>query len=310
MKTAVIFNPTAGNARHQKRIKQLQKNLISFGHELDLLSTGGPGDATRLANQAVNNGIELVLAIGGDGTINEVIQGMAGSQVPLAVYPAGTTNVWCKQVGMPVDPKRAARIISWGPRRLVDLGLADGRYFLLMAGIGIDAEVTRAIDLELKKRLGKFAYVVQALRLGFLFRGTTARIVLEPGSTTERTVLMRTSMVVITNAERYAIVKLAPEAQVDDGQLELLVFQGSNPWDRVIGALSVLFNLSEHISTVKRFRVRRAKIETYPPVAVQLDGDPTGAAGPKPLEITCVPAALRVVVPVKAPAHLFSHHVP
>lgn len=309
MQIAVIFNPTAGGSRHKRRIVKLRQQLQTYGHELRLMETTGPGDATRLSRIAINDGCDLILAVGGDGTINEVIQGMAGSKVPLAMYPAGTTNVWCKQVGMPVNPQKAAAIIANGPRRNVDLGLAQGRYFLLMVGIGIDAEVTQAVNLELKRKLGKLAYVVEALRLGFLFRGTTARIVLEPGSALERTVLARTSMVVVTNAERYAVIKLAPEAQVDDGQLELLIVQGRFFWDSAMAAISVLFNLGDRFPKIKRFRVQRAKIETNPPVAIQLDGDPTRSLSTKPLEISCVPAALKVVVPEKAPDHLFSQHL-
>lgn len=306
MRIAIILNPAAGGSRHKKRVAELCQQLQSFGHELQMMETAGPGDASRLSREAIRDGSDLVLAVGGDGTINEVIQGMAGSGVPLAMYPAGTTNVWCKQVGMPVNPKKAAAIIAEGPRRAVDLGLAQGRYFLLMVGIGFDAEVTQGVNLELKRKWGKLAYVMEALRLGFLFRGTTARIVLEPGSAVEQTVLTHTSMVVVTNAERYAIVKLAPEAQVDDGQLELLIMQEKHFWDRIFAAISVLFNLGDRFPKIKRFRVRRAKIETYPPVAVQLDGDPTGKVISKPFEVCCVPAALNVVVPERAPSHLFS----
>jgi YegS/Rv2252/BmrU family lipid kinase len=308
MHISIIFNPTAGSSRRRTQVRLLQAYLRLYGNKLELLATRGPGDATRLAANAVKNGTELVLAVGGDGTINEVIQGMVGCHVPLAVYPAGTTNVWCKQIKMPSNPRQAALVIQTGPRRAVDLGQADARYFLLMAGIGIDAEVTQAVNLELKRKLGKFAYLVEVLRLGFLFQGTTAHIVLEPGSATEHTLLTPASLVIVTNAERYAIVKLAPEAQVDDGKLELLIFQARHPWERLTEVLAVLLNLPHQFSKVKRFRVSRAKIETDPPVAVQLDGDPSGSVGSPAMDIRCIPAALQMVVPANAPDHLFSYY--
>ena len=306
MQIAVIYNPMAGSFRRRNRLRQLQSCLREYGHVISLLATTAPGDATKLAKSAVADGAEVVVAVGGDGTINEVIQGLAGSETPLAVYPAGTTNVWCSQIGMPTDPRQAAQVIHTGPRRTIDLGLAGDRYFLLMAGIGIDAEVTRSVNLELKRRFGMLAYALTALRLGFAFPRTLAHIVLEPGSPQERSFHSQFSLIVVTNAERYAIVKLAPEAQIDDGQLELLVFQSTTPFERLVGVISVLFNLGQNVAQVKRYRVRRAHIKTNPSVAVQLDGDAAGMVGSSPFEISCIPAALHVIVPTNAPTHLFS----
>ena len=299
----------AGSFRRRNRVRQLQSCLREYGHVISLLGTTAPGDATKLAKGAVADGADIVLAVGGDGTINEVIQGLAGSNIPLAVYPAGTTNVWCNQIGMPTDPYQAAQVIHAGPRHTIDLGLAGDRYFLLMAGIGIDAEVTRSVNLELKRRFGMLAYALTALRLGFAFPRTLAYIVLEPGSPQERSFHSQFSLIVVTNAERYAIVKLAPEAQIDDGQLELLVFQSTTPLNRFVGVISVLFDLGQGVAHVKRYRVRRAQIQTYPSVAVQLDGDAAGVIDANPLEISCIHAALHVIVPATAPAHLFSIHL-
>lgn len=306
MRLAVVINPAAGGARRLNRPARLMKQLRRAGHEITLYTTTKPGDGTLLAQQALAEGAEVVVAVGGDGTVNEVVQGMAGSKIPLAVYPAGTTNVWCKQVGMPFNPRRAAEVISNGPRRLIDLGRADEQYFLLMTGIGLDGEITHAIDLELKKKIGKLAYALAALRLGLHFQSSDVNIVLDPGSAHPRYLKLRSSMIIVTNAERYAVMKLAPEAQLDDGQLELLIFNEKNIWSRFRRAFSLITSRSEHDPHIERYQVHQALIEVGNSVGVQIDGDPQGHTGPLPLDIRCVPAALSVIVPWRAPAKLFT----
>lgn len=305
MKVTIIYNPTAGSANRLNRPARLVWQLTRQGHDIAFYTTKCAGDATRLAQQAVAEGCDVVVGMGGDGTLNEIIQGLAGSEVALAAYPSGTTNVWCQQVRMPINPRRAADVISGGQRRRIDLGRANDRYFLLMVGIGLDGEITEAIDHDLKKRLGKLAYAVAALRL-VNFRGTDVTITLDNGDEPTRKLKLRTSLIIITNAERYATIKLAREAQVDDGQLELLVFEGSKLWSKLARTVSVLTSRSEHDMKIVRYRMQHAHIASDPPVAAQLDGDPAGRVGSQPINIECVPAALRVIVPDRAPEYLFS----
>ncbi len=303
MRLGIIYNPAAGKAY---RFKRLTRYLERDGNQVSLFTTEKPGDGTLMARQAVEQGAEVVLAVGGDGTVNEVVQGLAGSNIPLAVYPAGTTNVWCKQVRMPSDPRRAAAVINAGPRRLIDLGKADNRYFLLMTGVGLDGEITQATDLKLKKKIGKLAYGLAALQVGMHFQGSVANIVLNPGSDQQRTLKIRTGLIIVTNAERYAVMKLAREAQLDDGHLELLVFEEKNIFSRLKRAFSLITSRSEHDPEIGRYYVQQASIQFENPTGVQIDGDPQGRTGSQPLNIKCMPSALRVIVPEYAPARLFT----
>ncbi len=301
MKLTIIHNPTAGGARNTGRVLRFLEQLKQQGHIVTMLETNGPGHATELAQQAVKAGTEVIIIAGGDGTVNEAIQGMAGGSVPLAVYPVGTTNVWCKQVRMPRNPRQAAAVIGGGSRRAIDLGRTDSRYFLLMTGIGFDGEITHALDLEQKKRLGKLAYAFAAVRVGLKFGGAEVSIMLDG----QREVKVQTSLIIFTNTERYAVMKLAQEAQLDDGRLEMLVFQTSNLWSKLARAVSIITNRSRHDHKIQRYSLQNASIQASPRVAMQIDGDPLGYVGLASVKIECIPQALQVIVPHRAPEYLF-----
>ncbi len=307
MRIALVYNPAAGGVRRLNRPARFIRQLRLGGHEVQVYTTTEPGHATTLTRQALEQGAEVIVAVGGDGTVNEVLQGMVGSTVPLGVYPAGTTNVWCKQVRMPYNPRRAARIVGSGPRRLIDLGRTQDRYFLLMTGIGLDGEITQAVDLDFKRKWGKLAYGVAALRLGLHFQAGNASIMLDANLETARLLNLHTSLIIVTNTERYAVMKLAREAQLDDGCLELLVFQEKNLWSRLRRAFSLVTSSSEYDPKIKRYRMHSAQIEVDHSVGVQVDGDPQGRTGLVPLNIECVPGSLTVIVPEGVPARLFAH---
>ena len=308
MKIAIIYNPTAGGAHRFNRPARLVTHLRRDGHTVKIYETSRPGEATELSQQALFDQAEVVVAVGGDGTVNEVIQGLAGSDIPLAVYPAGTTNVWCKQVKMPLNPHRAARIIGQGSFKLIDLGRANEQYFLLMTGIGLDGEISHAVNLELKKKIGKLAYALAAVRLGLRFRGSYVNLVLNPDTAQAIRLRLHTSLIIVTNTERYAVMRLAREAQLDDGQLELLVFDEKSMFNRFQQLYSVVTNHSERNPDIQRYRVQRAIIETEKSFGVQIDGDPQGHTNTtRPLDISCIPAMLRVIVPKNVAPQLFSH---
>lgn len=308
MQIAVIFNPVAGSGKKSHRAIRLINELRLQGHAVTVYRTQRPGDATLLAQQAISEGAETVVAVGGDGTVNEVIQGMVGSDVAMAVYPAGTTNVWCKQVKMPTDLRRAASVIADAPRQKIDLGRANERYFLLMTGIGLDGEITQAVNLQLKKKIGKAAYALAALSAGLRFRPVTANIVLHLNENDEaQEVHLKTGMIIVTNTERYAVMKLAREARLDDGKLDIIVFQEKNFLSRLRRAISLITSSSERDPNIERYRVSQASIEMEKSVGFQIDGDPIGKTERQPMAIECVPSALNMVIPQKAPAYLFTH---
>ena len=156
----VIFNPTAG-ARRRRKLAMVLKELARRGCAVTLRATGARGDAERIARDADPAAFDVVAVAGGDGTINEVINGLADSSLPLALIPLGTANVLANEAGLTLAD--AARTIAAGTARPIHLGEANGRRFAMMLGIGIDARIVDGIDLRLKRLAGKLAYVVSGI---------------------------------------------------------------------------------------------------------------------------------------------------
>src|SRR6516164_2927720 len=173
----LIHNPNAGNGGDGRRklLDQARRILASNGIEAELAETAGPGHAIEIAQQAVREHRQLVIACGGDGTLNEVVNGLAtasnGNRVPLALLPGGTANILAKELDLPWDIPRAARHLVHGEVRDIALGLATPlempekrRYFLSVAGAGPDGMIVYSIDLGLKARVGILAYWWQGAR--------------------------------------------------------------------------------------------------------------------------------------------------
>ncbi len=158
-KIVLIANPVAGGDA-RGRIEQARLALKKRGSEVELRLTGARGDARNAASRARESGTDLIVAAGGDGTLNEVINGLAPSEIPLAFIPLGTTNVFALEAGIPFDVDRASAIALSGSPRPICLGVAEGTRFLLMAGIGFDAQVVYGINLRLKRLTGKLSYIL------------------------------------------------------------------------------------------------------------------------------------------------------
>jgi len=306
MKIFIIFNPIAGGSRRFKRLAQLEKYLRLSGNTVTTYTSSHAGEGTELTLRALDGGAEVVVVVGGDGTVNEVIQGLAGSSAPMAVYPAGTTNVWCQQIKMPHNPRLAAEIITSSPRISIDLGQVGSRYFLLMLGIGLDGEVVRAVDLDLKRKIGKLAYLKTGLRALFQIQATDISIIFDPGQETEHSKHFSSCLIIATNVQRYAVVRLLPSAIVDDGKLDLLVFEGSKLRSKIARLLSLITNRIQQDEKIGYFRISSANIQCNSPMATQIDGDPFESASFNAVEIKCIPKALRVIIPPKAPRSFFS----
>src|SRR5204862_2762992 len=137
-----------------RQINETMRFLRDYGWNVELRLTQGAGDARRLAREAVEQHIDVVIAAGGDGTINEVIQELAGSETALGVLPFGTVNVWARETNIPLDNTSACAVLLHGETRRIDLGKVNDRYFLLMVGIGLDAVIAQAVEKKPIKRLG------------------------------------------------------------------------------------------------------------------------------------------------------------
>lgn len=303
----LIFNPAAGARDVRRELGQVIAFLEQRGWQVDLRETRGATDATTFARQAVTMGKETVLVVGGDGTINEVINGLAGSEVAVGLLPAGTGNVWAMEMRLPIpSPIRwrtlldATRSLVRGEVRHIDLGRVKGRYFLLWGGIGLDAQVTQRMEPRTRttKKLGALAYAVAAFLVAKDFRGTRTRVVADG-----QKIRTRSMLIIISNAQLYArIARIASRAYLDDGLLDVCVFKGSGLPMTLLHVAHILTERHLQDPRVAYVQARQVIVETKRPLPVQVDGDHIGTT---PVMFEAVPQALRIIVPPEVPSWLF-----
>lgn len=306
MRARFILNPQARQG--SVSLREAVGIFVEAGWTVDLLRTEYPGHAVELARCAATDGYGLVVACGGDGTVNEAVNGLAGSDTALGVLPLGTANVWAREIGLPLRPADAARALLDGEVHRVDLGYAEpldgtvrgrGRYFLMMAGIGFDAEVTRAVRPQEKRRWGMIAYVVAGIGTALRFTGTRMTLQFD-GRRMRRRVLLA----VIGNTRLYGgLVEITGQALADDGMLDVCLFEGSGLLQKIEHVVRVILRRHTASPRVRYFRAREIAVRSSQPVPVQLDGDPYGET---PMRFRAMPQALSVLVPRTYPRTLFS----
>jgi diacylglycerol kinase (ATP) len=298
IRALIVFNPIAGQAGSLEQDLHAAADVWrAHGWTVDLRPTTAPGDGTRIAREAAAQGYDVVVAAGGDGTVNEVVNGLVGTQTALAALPIGTVNVWVRELGLPLQPRAAAEALLRTQIRTIDLGRAGDRYFLLMAGIGFDAAVTAEVRASEKRLLGIFAYLFRAFSLAWRFRGTRARIGIDG-----KTVRGRVLMVVLGNSQLYGgVVKITARASLDDGLLDVCVIKGNSLRGAPFRLLSILMQRYTLDPKLEYHRARTVHVATRGPLAVQVDGDHIGQT---PMTFEAVPGALRALMPPTLPSDL------
>ena len=308
MRSKVIVNPTSGPRDVRHEIPSVIRHLEDQGWQTDLHFTARAREATELAQEARRDGQDAVFVVGGDGTTNEVINGLANSAVALAVLPGGTGNVWAKEQGLPTRSPRhllplveSVRALVPGTTRRIDLGKANGRYFLQWTGLGLDAEVTYAMEPRTRRqrRLGVLAYVVAGVTTAATMAGVRTRLCIDG-----ELVYRRSILIVISNSQLYGgMVRIATDARLDDGLLDVAVFAGSGFVSVVRTALGVITGLHVRDPRHSVFLGREIRVETDKPMAIHLDGEPFGTT---PLVCEVVPRALTVMIPRQMRPELFA----
>jgi diacylglycerol kinase (ATP) len=301
LKEAVlIYNPVAGGkpSRRERHLLEAVPVLEKAGIAAQLTPTTAPGTAGRLARAAIERGVKLILACGGDGTIHEVINGMIPGDAMLGVLPGGTANIFARELGMPVDPLRAARVIhNWTPRRIA-VGRATfmnkrqwRAYFLCLAGVGYDAHVIHKLSCKMAVKFGVAAYVAAALRhvLDYSFPPISFR--------TEGREIIGT-YAVAQRTERYAgWLHLAPGASVFKDQFTLCVFKGKGGGRYIRYAAAIVARMHTRMNGVELIETRKVECAAVDPSAtvyLELDGE---FVGQLPATFEIVPDALTVLVP-------------
>lgn len=290
VRARIVLNPLAGNAEDIGGVNAALDVWRARGWEVDVTPTAYAGHAIELAREAAAQKYDVVIAAGGDGTVNEVVNGIARSRTALAVLPVGTGNVWVRELKLPLRPDAAAASLDMSNIVDLDLGMAGERYFLLMAGVGFDAAVTQAVQPEAKRKLGLLAYIVQAFAVARDIRGTPTRIVIDG-----RQVRGRVLMVVIGNSRLYGgFLQITHHANLTDGLLDVAVIKGQDVRSAPLHILSILLRRYNLNPDMDYYRAREVQIGGATPLAVQVDGDPIGHT---PMSFQVAPGALRALVP-------------
>lgn len=305
MKARVIYNPSAGMRTLRAELDRAVAEFSACGWSVEISETTRSGDATDLARAAAEEKLDVVIAVGGDGTLNEAANGIVDSSTALGVLPMGTANVWAREMGLPVnDFVVAAQRQTDAEVRVIDVGEVRGetippRIFILCCGAGLDALVTHNVEpqREMKRQLGVLMFWLVGIRDGWSYRGK--RAILDFG---DKRVRRRVILAHIANAQLYAgFVRMAPEAKVDDGLLDVVIFKGTGVWATAWHLIRILFGAHLRDPQVESWRVPFLKIISKK-LPVQVDAEPIGFA---PIEIRVRPRALRVLVPKTANKKIF-----
>ena len=331
MKSELIYNPSGGQVVIRRELAKVVAFLEGHRWSVTLRETGRPLEATELARDAVHRGANAVSAAGGDGTVNEVANALVGTDAALGVLPMGTTNSWALQMGipalnpvlpgtqaakivagleeriahrLPVNYYRkvlldAARVLVEGRTVAVDVGEISGRYFLISAGIGLEATIVESMSLREKRALGSWAYVATAIESAYRYARTEVYLTLDG-----RRIEVNTPLIVVSNIQLYGgMMAIGPRACVNDAMLDVCIFKGEGFFTFVQYAMKVLSHRHLKDPKVEYYQCREIGIEAERPLPVHVDGDPFTST---PVTIRAVPSSLRVIVPMIAPSSLFA----
>jgi YegS/Rv2252/BmrU family lipid kinase len=299
----LIYNPAAGALRRNPE-RILQRTIAALAHGNIAprpLPTSAPGHADSLARDAVSQGADLVLVLGGDGTVNEVVQGLIGSNVPLGVLPGGTANVLAMELGLGSRLEAAAKRLAEFEPRPVALGRITGsfgsRYFLLMAGAGLDANIVYEVSAGLKNAVGKLAYWAAGLPHFFQRVDQLDVRVVTKGDVTkgDGNVTQTCGFALVSRVRNYGgDLEIASGASLHDDDFEVVLFEGSNPLRYAWYMLNVAAKRVQRVRGVHVLRAQRVEILTATPV--QIDGEYLGR---QTVSIEIVPGALQLLLPAK-----------
>lgn len=291
----IIVNPVSGQQDPAETRQLLGDRFTHEQISYEVRETKEAGDALNWAEQAANDGFDLVVASGGDGTIMEAMSGLikGGSKIPLAQIPAGTANLLARALLIPTEPAEALDVVFTGKAERLDVGYLpdEDRYFALVAGAGYDAQLIGDASRELKNVLGFAAYVVTGIKNVFKLR--PARIELEVDGK-KRRVRAHTLMIVNVGQIGDGAIALGPNIHPHDGKLDLMIVSSAT----VLGALRILFRILtrrfDGQGDLQYISASRIRITARPPLPTEIDGEQLGQT---PLYAEAVPEGALLLVP-------------
>jgi YegS/Rv2252/BmrU family lipid kinase len=288
----VVFNPATGKDPADRRAA-LEATLAPHGLEVRWYETTRDDPGQGVTRRAVEEGTDLVMVAGGDGTVMACVTGLAGTEVPLAVLPGGTGNLLANNFDIPDDLDGALDVALHGERRRLDVGAVGDDRFVIMCGIGIDAAMLRDADPKLKARLGAVAYVLSGFRQ-LRRRSNRFRLKLDDGPQ----IVRAGQGVLVGNLGRLqGGLPVMPDASPTDGRLDVAVLQTQTILDWLVLAARVLARRRRRDPQMEQFQAHHVEIRCDQPQPVERDGDPADPT--TELVVDVVPDALTLCVPVQ-----------
>jgi len=291
----LIFNPVAGQSDPEQDLLQI-RTLLEPAFDLDIRITTPEVDANQLAYEAVQRGVHLIIASGGDGTLSATAEALVRTDIPMGVISRGTANAFASALGIPNTIEAACQTILDGKTKVVDAALCNGKPMVLLVGVGFEAEVVEKADRETKNRLGMMAYVLAGVKQLREFETFEATI-----ETDEKVITVTAAAVTIANAApSTSILAQGPAGIVyDDGLLDLTVVAPENRAGAIASAYHLLQTAlsgdAAERDDIGYLRARRLKVTTNPPQKVVLDGE---ILGTMPIDVECIPGGLTICVPL------------
>ena len=281
----VILNPAARSERAERRrarVEELATGSLVY-------ATSRSGEAEMFARRAVDEGYQKIVAAGGDGTINEVVNGLAGSAATLGLLPIGTMNVFATELGLPAnDLDRCWDIIQGENTRLVDLPSANEKYFVKLSGVGLDAQVVKETSGKLRRNFGPVSYLIAAAQIA---ARQPPRLFIE----SENASINEGSFVLVGNGRLYGgPFPFFKHAVIDDGLFDVVVFKRLGYLEIIKYLQNVVFSSEIRAPEVEYFQTRRLRVESEETVPVEVDGELVGNC---PVEFSVRERSLRVLVP-------------
>ena len=302
MRSAIIvYNPAAGRYSVKPFIKPAVKELESAGWAVDAVETQSGAHTIELAQQAAAEKKEAVFAVGGDGTIGNVVNGLIGRETALGVLPAGTANVWSIELGLrpfawtrPWVLRKNAAILASAPVRAVDVGVCNQFSFMMWAGIGLDALTIHSLEprIRFEKFFNMPEYMAKTIWNAATWSGVQLKLWADGVEVEGRYIVA-----VTTNIRHYlgGHSTLSPDAYLDDGLLDIWLFSGSNLGDALRHAYDMWRGNHINSDAARRITFKNLRIEADSPFWIQTDGEPRGSA--QCVEIAVRPRSLKMLMP-------------
>lgn len=306
-----VVNPVAGNglsSADREDLRRVEKTFSHFGNQVDVVETNAPEHATDIAHDAVYSQADAIVVVGGDGTLNEVMQATVGSEMAVATIPTGLFNVWANEMGIPKDMERASQQIIGGSKvKTVDVGSINGKVFLQFANLGFDSEqymkVHKPYTVRKHGAAATFAQTFARSMLdGWVYRGHPTTVM----HANKEHYLHNMLIGVISNSRKYGILTLNKDTIIDDGKLETTFFEG-RLGPQFLAQFAQIIAGREHVPGLKRGQLDRNEvmsIQSEDLIGITIDGNPMGYSDT--IVINAIPSSQKVIVPHDA-RRLFEH---